>query len=1162
MSTLASLVVKLNGDISDYEQKMGRAGQITSGIGEEIATIGKVAAGAAAVGIGIVGAGFVKLTKDAIATNATLETSTLQFTTLMDSAEAAETHVASLFDFAKKTPFETQPIIDASRMMQTFGGEALNTMDNLTLIGDAAAATNAPIDELGFWVGRLFSQLKGGQPFGEAAMRLQELAVMSPEARTQMEELQKAGASADDIFNVFQEDLGKFTGAMETQAGTWQGLTSTISDAFSLLAADALAPFFDTAKLAAGALAEFLGSEEVSAKATEIATSISAITTAVFNFVDRVMQGMDWITALSFALLSLGVPPERIEQIRLFAEKLQEFIDKIAEFVSYKDILIALGIAVAIALAPIILAAIKLALLFALLVAVVAALRRAWETDFAGIRAFVMAVWTAVQLFISGIKKLFSGDTQGALEDFRTAFETAFNAVLTFLGNLASEIGPKLAEWWNAFVTWVQETDWLKLGQDIVNFVLDGLTKFVEWIGPKLEEWWGEFTAWVERTDWEKIGTDIVNFVLDGLANFVQWVTDKLTEWENAFWDWFDDVDWEQLGKDMVTTVIDGLKSFAEDAGPTLDDWYNKFVTWVSEVDWAAIADDIADGIIAGLQKLVEIGSKLWNAAMDVARGIMDAIKEELGIASPSKAMMALGPDMMTGLAIGIRDNADKPADAMADVANQISTDGAVAFAEAITAVVDAIMPAIDVLTQLMGMQVPEVRGRIIEWREQIQALVDNFAVGAYLLLESSGGHALNLAQDMAAAVEGATGAIMAAIEALSALETFVIPEGVNDVLLALVDSIGVLVAALVEVAAKMEQEALGHAQVFADAADALIGLVTPAIDAIVAIPEYVRSVDFGNRVSVFVNDLTVVIETLANAFDRFLGPIRDAVISAGELAQAGGAIVSILGPALEVVGGMTDYVRAEAFGDKVRTFAEDLTVIIQTLATAFRIHLSPMADAVAAAGAFAEHINAIVSVVKPGLEIIGAFADYVRAENLSIKVSQFASQIADVARFLAVIFDNALRGIGENMLTNAATFVANVEEALRGVMAIIDLIGQLVTADAPGTLQGALDQMLQAFRNKKVPAYQAGWMVGQRYIDGIVDAITAGLARVNEAMAIVAPPPPAPVPATAANSASSAGTRITIEAGAFQTTISNEMDAQEFEYRMLEVLRRLTEAA
>lgn len=249
---LQKLFVTLALKANEYRQGLQDAGKHADGfsghVGNALSKMKGIAIGAmAAVGAAIA-AGFALAVKSSIEVNAQLETTTLQFETLMGDADKAAEHVAGLFKFAERTPFETGPIIEASLKLQTFGGEALNTQENLLLLGDAAAATNAPIDELGFWVGRLYANLEAGQPFGEAAMRLQELAVMSPQARQRMMELQEAGASASEIFAYFQEDLEQFTGAMEKQAGTWEGMTSTIKDQIQLLLADAMKPFFEEGK--------------------------------------------------------------------------------------------------------------------------------------------------------------------------------------------------------------------------------------------------------------------------------------------------------------------------------------------------------------------------------------------------------------------------------------------------------------------------------------------------------------------------------------------------------------------------------------------------------------------------------------------------------------------------------------------------------------------------------------------------------------------------------------------------------------------------------------------------------------------------------------------------------------------------------------------------
>jgi len=212
----------------------------------------------------------------ALEMNANLEKSTLQFTTLMGDSAKAEAHVRSLFDFAKRTPFETGPIITASKHLQLFGGDALNTQKNLQLLGDASAASGAQFEEVAFWTGRMYASLQAGKPVGEAMMRLMELGVVTPQARNGIEALAASAGGGTKAFELFQKSLGQFTGAMNLQANTWGGLTSTISDAVQITIADALEPFFDLMKTGAGIVAQVLGSSGLQKTFEQVAASIKA----------------------------------------------------------------------------------------------------------------------------------------------------------------------------------------------------------------------------------------------------------------------------------------------------------------------------------------------------------------------------------------------------------------------------------------------------------------------------------------------------------------------------------------------------------------------------------------------------------------------------------------------------------------------------------------------------------------------------------------------------------------------------------------------------------------------------------------------------------------------------------------------------------------------
>jgi hypothetical protein len=253
---------------NDFDQ-IGRSVSSTNSIFKTmIGTMGGFVSAQAI--IGAARSAFSMMAKATIDMNSTLETSELQFATLMQSTDRARVHIKDLFEIAKKTPFETGPIINASRTLEVMGGAALNTKANIVLIGDTAAATGAPIDELSRWVGRLYASLQSGKPFGEAAENLRRLGIWSPELATKMESLNNTAANGSKNFQVFTDHIARFSGAMEKQAGTWQGLVSTMKDSVNMAIAGALKPLFEEGKRALGGLNQWLESPAASEWAESI----------------------------------------------------------------------------------------------------------------------------------------------------------------------------------------------------------------------------------------------------------------------------------------------------------------------------------------------------------------------------------------------------------------------------------------------------------------------------------------------------------------------------------------------------------------------------------------------------------------------------------------------------------------------------------------------------------------------------------------------------------------------------------------------------------------------------------------------------------------------------------------------------------------------------
>jgi hypothetical protein len=214
---------------------------------------------AAIAGIGSLTAGIGK----AIGKAAEMETLEAAFQPLLGSAEAARERIAELSRFAAETPFEMPQIAAASKVLETLTKGALSTGDGLTLVGDVASATNQPFDEIATTIGRLYDGLDSGRPVGEAMARLQELGAISGETRARIEALQAEGQKGPAVWAVAAEGLGRFSGSMKIQSGTWSGLMSTLQDnigqifaAFGAPIIDSLKPYLASAGNLAGSMAE------------------------------------------------------------------------------------------------------------------------------------------------------------------------------------------------------------------------------------------------------------------------------------------------------------------------------------------------------------------------------------------------------------------------------------------------------------------------------------------------------------------------------------------------------------------------------------------------------------------------------------------------------------------------------------------------------------------------------------------------------------------------------------------------------------------------------------------------------------------------------------------------------------------------------------------
>lgn len=453
--------------------------------------------------------------------------------------------------------------------------------------------------------------------FGTDAMRA--AVGMMRTGRDGFEELAATMAETDAVENAATR-MDNLAGVLEILRG--------VGEALMLSLGNGLLPIFR------------LLADNVLAFAAQVMPAIEAglaiASEVIGNFIAALESGMSPIEALSFAWATLGrrlgLSSETIRDVReavigfieqvtavkdAIMEAVQPVLDWLAGFVGIEDVLLAVGLAVAsvvlpaiasivIALAPIIATA-------AAVVLAVAALRTAWETNFGGIRDYAAGIWQAIQSAWAAFKALFSGDWDGFLTNIEAAWNTAWNAVAAFLGNLWAMVQPKLAEWFAAVSAWFASVDWKGLALTVITFIAE-----------KIGELWA--------------------FVLP-----------KLVEWHNAVAAWFESIDWKQLAFDLITKILRGLEEFWTRAKPAIETWWTDIRAWFAAIDWGSLAQMIIDGLVSVLRA----GNAVRDALMDMARGAWDAVVAFFQPGSPSRRAMALAETIPPGLAGGIMNTRD-----------------------------------------------------------------------------------------------------------------------------------------------------------------------------------------------------------------------------------------------------------------------------------------------------------------------------------------------------------------------------------------------------------------------------------------------------------------------------------------------------------------------
>ncbi len=126
--------------------------------------------------------------------------------------------------------FDLHELETADINLQRTGGDVLASVDHLKDLAAASFATGSSLESTAGQVGYLYALLQGGEPIGRAVQALQKANIITSDARDRLTEMEKAGASQNDMLNVLWASIGRYNTGLDQANQTMSGFAGLVKN--------------------------------------------------------------------------------------------------------------------------------------------------------------------------------------------------------------------------------------------------------------------------------------------------------------------------------------------------------------------------------------------------------------------------------------------------------------------------------------------------------------------------------------------------------------------------------------------------------------------------------------------------------------------------------------------------------------------------------------------------------------------------------------------------------------------------------------------------------------------------------------------------------------------------------------------------------------------
>jgi hypothetical protein len=247
-------------------------------------------------------------------------------------------------------------------------------------------------------------------------------------------------------------------------------------------------------------------------------------------------------------------------------------------------------------------------------------------------------------------------------------------------------------------------------------------------------------------------------------------------------------------------------------------------------------------------------------------------------------------------------------------------------------------------------------------------------------------------------AAQGVVSFVKPAIDALVALAAYQPVDALSLIMPSFRADVVVVITELVLLAAQFTQEGVDSAAAILQAANQIVGVVKPAIEALKSLTEYEQNVNLVTLARALAGDLGILVsELLQTAVLYELTGVQNA----GLFAQAATQIVGVVKPAIEALAALAEYEPRLGLLALVQDLRRDLSAVVTELKlVAEQYDLTGVQNA----GLFAQAATQIVGLIKPAIEAVTTLGGYVAQLGTREAIQNLALDLLDIVTELGFV--------------------------------------------------------------------------------------------------------------------------------------------------------------